>query len=551
MQELVRELQQGDLSPAQQQAALDEMIRDREYILRQHNTWLDWQKPQTVDSAALLLEKMIFQQAAKIVPAPQGREQVLRNAPQHLGLDPNQPQPPQYEPPLLEPVTEQESGVTAPQQAITTPVANSSSAAQKSESTTNPLPAASSESKDKKARQISVSENVKVAVLTDDKTTTDMHTDNTVLRDVTDQKGERVLFGRVRLWIGGALQLDAYEGEGLFTFDEGGESDSKSYIRRGEGIVRVSVTDNTETKGQYDFDTGEFRDLYWRWLFKSSSRSLTIGNQKEPIGQDYLVGNKFTTAMEPSAPSSAFGSYRSTGIRYNGWAALESEDQPLHLGGDNRTHLTTSVGLFGEDIENSNNTDWAVTGRISVGGRRSEKTGFHLAVASSYRHGEFDRIAPQPGLQDVSSIPLAKPQADTQALLALEGMIARGSLHSQVELYYSDYSGGAEDAQGWGGYAQMGWLFGGQQRIYHPEWGMWGPIQPNGKQVFEIFGRVSYTRGNDDVNSSNALGLLTLGGNWYYKQFRISSNVIFADTQRDISDESNGNALALRLQYLF
>ena len=62
MQELVRELQQGDLSPAQQQAALDEMIRDREYILRQHNTWLDWQKPQTVDSAALLLEKMIFQQ---------------------------------------------------------------------------------------------------------------------------------------------------------------------------------------------------------------------------------------------------------------------------------------------------------------------------------------------------------------------------------------------------------------------------------------------------------------------------------------------------------
>ena len=55
----------------------------------------------------------------------------------------------------------------------------------------------------------------------------------------------------------------------------------------------------------------------------------------------------------------------------------------------------------------------------------------------------------------------------------------------------------------------------------------------------------------DDVNSSNELYLLTLGSNWYYRRFRINANIILADTKRDIVSESDGNAVALRLQYLF
>jgi hypothetical protein len=69
--------------------------------------------------------------------------------------------------------------------------------------------------------------------------------------------------------------------------------------------------------------------------------------------------------------------------------------------------------------------------------------------------------------------------------------------------------------------------------------------------VFEVFGRVSLTHGDDDLNSSNELYLLTLGGNWYYRKFRVTANIILADTKRDLSNESNGHVLALRLQYLF
>ena len=80
---------------------------------------------------------------------------------------------------------------------------------------------------------------------------------------------------------------------------------------------------------------------------------------------------------------------------------------------------------------------------------------------------------------------------------------------------------------------------------------MWAPINAANKQVFEVFGRFSLTHGNDDVNSSNDLSQLTVGGNWYYRQFRVSTNLILVDTKRDLNDEGSGHAIALRLQYLF
>ena len=151
----------------------------------------------------------------------------------------------------------------------------------------------------------------------------------------------------------------------------------------------------------------------------------------------------------------------------------------------------------------------------------------------------------------MNRITLAQPDADTQAMVGLEGVFGIGSLHSQAELFYSDYSGGEVNAEGWGGYGQVGWLFGGARRVYRPDWGVWAPINGANRQVFEVFGRFSLTHGNDDVNSSNNLSLLTVGGNWYYRKFRVSTNLILADTKRDINDESSGHTIALRLQYLF
>ncbi len=554
MQALLAELRQSDLSPAQRQAALDELIRDHNQILRQHNTWLDWQKPQTVDSAALLLEGMIFEIAAEdIAPGEQSREQVLRNAPAHLELNPQAPEV--FEPPLLKPVEPHERQVPTeapPEQSSELTAAPSGPEVKPaSHKTVNTQVASQEPGEGADQKTVSASEEVKVAVLADNQATVSMQDDNSVLRDVRNDKGQLVLFGKVRLWVGGAVQLDAYAGRGVFTLAGGGSSDAKTYVRRAEGILRASIFKNSEIKAQYDFDADIFRNLYWRWLSDSADQSLTIGNQKEPIGLDYLVGSKFTTAMEPSAPTSAFASYRSRGIRYSRWATLDSKDTAFHPWGDSRTYLTGSIGLFGEDIENTNDTDRAVTGRLTVGALLKEDTGYHLGISASYRHGEYDSIAPRPGLFDANRITLARPDADRQALIGLEGLANIGSLHGEMELYYSDYTGGDIDAQGWGGYGQVGWMFGGKHRSFQPRWGVWAPIKAGEEHIFEVFGRVSFTHGNDNVNSSNDLGLLTLGGNWYYRNFRVSANLLLADTKRDINDEGSGHAIGLRLQYLF
>ena len=137
------------------------------------------------------------------------------------------------------------------------------------------------------------------------------------------------------------------------------------------------------------------------------------------------------------------------------------------------------------------------------------------------------------------------------ALAGLEFLYAHGSLIGTAEVYYSDYSGGEVNAEGWGGYGQGAWLFGGVRKQYRPNWGLMAPLDASEGHVFEVFARASLTHGNDDVNSSNELGLLTLGGNWHYREIRISANAMLADTKRDVFNESNGYALALRFQYLF
>ena len=146
---------------------------------------------------------------------------------------------------------------------------------------------------------------------------------------------------------------------------------------------------------------------------------------------------------------------------------------------------------------------------------------------------------------------LATFEADQQAVVGFEAMYSKGSLHSQAEVYYSDYRGGKVDAEGFGGYVQAGWLFGGHERSYRARWGLWAPVNPRSMHVFEIFSRLSYTRGEDDNHAWNDLRLLTLGGSWYYRQYRGSLNLLLAQSRHDVSGEDAGNAITARIQYLF
>ena len=97
----------------------------------------------------------------------------------------------------------------------------------------------------------------------------------------------------------------------------------------------------------------------------------------------------------------------------------------------------------------------------------------------------------------------------------------------------------------------MGYYLTGQVRDYRPQWGLWAPLKVGANNVFEIVGRVSYTYGNSDVDASNDLRMITLGGNWYRYKFRISLNLVYGETDRDIDGQDTGAGVAMRFQYLF
>lgn len=386
----------------------------------------------------------------------------------------------------------------------------------------------------------------------DDNTTNDMHDDSTILRNVQvlDDDG-LTLFGALRIWVGGALQYDYYNIDDIYRSQSSSESSEGAGFRRLEGIFRSQLLDLGELKLQYDFDAGIFRDAYFRWVSERPNTpvTITIGNQKEPMGLDNLSGNKFEMAQERSAPTHAFGRWRSRGVRLHRAFQLEQEQRKLDIFAEEAAFITTSIGVFTDDIEQSHDTDIAVTARLT-GGREKDGVGMHLGFAGSYREGDFYRISFRPEVNEADRITLARPDANTLGILALEGAYNHGRLHLQGEAYYSHYAGSI-DGYGGGGYLQAGWFLTKDARQYNPRWGIQAPHRPNGKYSAELFTRLSVTRGDDDQNGWNAYRSLTVGANMHYRKLRGSLNLLYSESQEPIGGQEDGVALVVRAQYLF
>ena len=392
----------------------------------------------------------------------------------------------------------------------------------------------------------------RVAALLDDSTTKDMHDDTTLLRSVPVLEDEGLeLFDALRIWLGGSIQYDYYNFDGIFSNQSGVDSREGSVFRRLEGIFRSQLFEWGELKVQYDFDDGIFRDVYLRWVSKRPNTpvTVTVGNQKEPIGLDNLSGNKFDMAQELASPSHAFASWRSNGVRLHKAFQLSAEERKLDIFEDDAAFITTSVGVFTEDIEQSNDTDLAFTARITVG-RERDGVGAHLGFAASYREGDFYRVSFRPGVREADRITLARPSANTQGVVTAEAAYNQGRLHLQGEAFYADYAGRV-DGYGSGAYAQAGWFLTNDSRLYNARWGILAPHKPNQGYSLELFARASVTRGEDDINGWNAYRDITVGTNWFYRKARASLNLTYGESREPVNDEGDGVSLVLRAQYLF
>lgn len=397
----------------------------------------------------------------------------------------------------------------------------------------------------------------KTQTLLDDSTTVDMHNDNTILRDVSvksKDKSGQVSFGPVSIWLGGVINYDLYHIDDIYNYDSGGGGDTGQQTRRLEGTLRSRLKDWGEIKAQYDVEARDWKDLYLRWVSKLTPRpyTITFGNQKEPMGLAWLQGSKTNTAQELATPVDAFADWRSLGVRVHRAFNLGSAERKLGFWQGDDAAMTTSLGVFSEDINNSNGTSLAVTGRVTAG-RKSDDQGWHVGIAGSLREakGNFDKISFRPEIYEADRVVLARPDADKLAIASLEGAHGRGPLLFQAEAYLADYNGQV-DGYGAGGYVQASWFVTGQHREYQTDWGVFAPMAPQGNSyIVEVFSRFSHTRGDDDANGWNAYNSITLGGNIYFRRLRGSVNFLYGRSRDPLATEDDGFGVVARAQFLF
>lgn len=540
----MQDIARAALTEAERRDAYRELYDRNALVLGRESSERPGELPKTVEEAVNKLETLIFEVALENAPDDKARNDLLANRPEHLELEPDRPDhsgEKRAEPVFILRDPEATGDWWGDARVDTESLALDESL----ESSPEPLQGADEEAEDEQEQKVAVE------ALADEKVTVEMHDDATILREVETSRGDLVLFDALHLWIGGAVQYDMQTYSDLLNARRGGGSESNTLVRRGEVILRSTLFDLGEMKWQYDLDSNVWRDLYYRRVDSERARIFTIGNQTEPMSQENLLGNKFNAAMELAAPTSAFGNYKGLGATLNNWFVREKGETFLGIGSRSETYIATAIGAFGEDLENTNDTDLALTGRVTWGRLREDGSGLHLGISGTARGGEFDRIAPRPELAESDRILLARFDADSAAVLGVETLYNKGSMHASSELYLADYRGGDEDARGFGGFLEVGYYLTGQQRLYRPKWGLWAPLQVGARNIFEVFARFSYTWGKSDDAPSNDLRMVTIGGSWYRHKFRTSMNLLYGTTGRDIEDEDGGFGASMRVQYLF
>ena len=280
------------VSPLLRSSGAFERLRLDHPLIFSDNGDTTLRRPQTVQGAIDLMERMLYQSAASIAPTAASKAIVYENTPVYIEeLEvPNRP-------PMIAPVGRRDQiVVTREAEAaggegylpwwLAAALAGERQEMQAIEESPEPPP----------PEEPGESEQpVKVEFLADETVTGEMHDDTTVLRNVEDDSGNLVLFDALHIWAGGAVQFDAYRYEDLLNLGANGDSETNTAVRRAEVIVRSRLFDLGEIKWQYDVESNLWRDLYWRWVSEETSRIVTVGNQKEPFGMDYQVGSKFGT----------------------------------------------------------------------------------------------------------------------------------------------------------------------------------------------------------------------------------------------------------------
>lgn len=346
--------------------------------------------------------------------------------------------------------------------------------------------------------------------------------------------GFKVKTDDVSIKVGGRLMydIDWFDDE-AFSGNTGSGSDSE--LRRARLYVSGEFG-NWKAKVQGDFkDNGSTKlaDAYLQYN-GWDDLALTLGKHKEPFGLEEQTSSKDITAIERTMSINALAPGRNYGVSL----------------GSASNEFTWQFGLFDHGDEGGNIAT-GITGRMTFAPIISKDEVLHLGAG--FRQSRLAGNVYSDGDQRLE-VHTADEKIGSGTIMGesinaynLELAYASGPFHMQAEYFDGEVDGGGwtADTDIDGYYAQFGYVLTGESRPYSK--GKFKRVTPKGSAgAWEVFGRLShYAPGSDEADA------YTLGLNYYAnKAVRISVNYINGDMNEG-GVNKDGNALALRFQYVF
>ena len=368
--------------------------------------------------------------------------------------------------------------------------------------------------------------------------------------DQSEVKSDNLLRAESSLWqnfsYSGKLMADVQGFDGFYNNQKVGY---EQMLRRARLKLGYQITDNTEAKIQWSYDqlSSEFevKDWYVKYSF-SNNTSLQLGKVKEPIGLESATSSSYLAVAERSMATKAFSSKRNEGVLFTtsnkhyfwqlGWFENASDDAP------DLTALSTRF-----------------VGNTKVSISKGLKLRLHAGVSYSDRE-----LSPESPIRINESLELYNADsfiesnridADQHQIKNIEFAADIGRFNWQSEWYTQSVSAielsNDSDSEYDGHYHQASIVLFGEGLKYnkHRFGKINGPSDLGALQLVAKYSELN-ARDNDKGSTANAL---TLGANYYYKNYKVMMQYVMAELSDKNSEVvgTDGNSVTVRLQYLF
>jgi phosphate-selective porin OprO/OprP len=349
-----------------------------------------------------------------------------------------------------------------------------------------------------------------------------------------------------RLELGARVLVDADYYQSFWSSDDD-NSNSELYLRNArvemeydfpagwEAVLQVDAEANTDGN---DVDLGTTYLRYTKWNFAD----ITLGKMKEPLGMERNTSSAKLMTIEGAMMSRAFTPGKSWGV---------------HLFHANKRRRWALAAVVEDDQDEDYDEDnpVALTGRFTWSPINTKQQTLQLGASASIRDWNKNtfRIRSRAEVDSADKVVRsAEFIADQQGVMGLEGVWRSGSLQVQGEYMLTrveELNGPDWDYSGY--YITGSYLLTGEQRKFKK--GEFRSLKPRSASgAWELVTRYSYMDVRERGLGSKA-AVYTIGLNYYYRR---DLKLMLAFLHPDISgsarhDDPEGNAVSMRLQYLF